>query len=52
MKPVYAAQNKVTNDVDVILLGPFEVMKTRLEALELSVFGKNSTTNKLDILTA
>lgn len=34
------------------MIGPFEIMKERLERLEMSVFGQNSGSNKLDILTA
>jgi hypothetical protein len=33
------------------MIGPFEKLAFRAEQLELSVFGKNSKTNKLDILT-
>ena len=37
--------------VDLVMMGPFCRLEERLEALELSIFGKNSSTNKLQILT-
>lgn len=52
LKPVYASLVETLEKVDIIMIGPFEIMKERLERLEMSVFGQNSGSNKLDILTA
>lgn len=50
-KPIYASQAETLEKVDRLMVGPFKLLIDRVEDLELSVYGTNSKTNKLDVLS-
>ena len=50
LKPVIASHIDMVKSVDQMLFAPFQNLTSRIEELELSMYGKNSKENRLETL--